>query len=210
MLKNFDPLKAMHGKIIEDAENEALRLITQATKRADEILEAAKQESIHEDDVDKIRLSTNHQDVDRQRVSEAISEYTVLLSSYKIEIMDSIYKEALRRVKMHVDSNEYMTTLEGLIVEAGIALGGGDLNLWVNKEDGERVGVKLLARASAEITSVTGKETKLTLNPESLETLGGVKLAQAESKATVDNTFEGRLRRLREQKQSELESMVFG
>ena len=210
MSKNTESLEAMRRKIIQDAETEALRIITQAAKRADEVLEAARQESSYEEDVDRSRIRDSHQATDRERVSETMSEYAALLSSYKSEILDSIYQETLRRVKMHVDSEEYLSTLEGLIVEAGIALGGGELTLWVNQENSERASSSLLARASAEVTKVTGKETRLTLNQEPLEAVGGARLAQAESKATVDNTFEGRLKRLKEQRESELENMVFG
>jgi len=210
MTKNTESLEAMRQKIIQDAEAEALRIITQAAKRADEVLEAAKQESSYEEDVDRRRIKDGHQATDQERVSEAMSEYTALMSSYKSEIMDNIYQETLRRVKVHVDSVEYSFTLEGLIVEAGIALGGGELTVWVNQEDAGKAGGQLLARASAEVSKVAGKETRLTLNKEPLETVGGARLVQAESKATVDNTFEGRLKRLKEQKESELENMVFG
>lgn len=210
MSKNTESLEAMRRKIIQDAEAEALRIITQAAKRADEVLEVARQESSYEEDVDRSRIRDSHQATDRERVSETMSEYTALLSSYKSEILESIYQETLRRVKIHVDSEEYLSTLEGFIMEAGIALGGGELTVWVRQEDSERASSELLARASAEVTKVTGKETRLTLNREPLEALGGAKLAQAESKATVDNTFVGRLKRLKEQRESELENMVFG
>ncbi|MFH2111001.1 MAG: V-type ATP synthase subunit E [Candidatus Bathyarchaeota archaeon] len=210
MSKNTESLEAMRRKIIQDAEAEALRIITQATKRADEVLEAARQESSYEEDVDRSHIRDSHQATDRERVSETMSEYTALLSSYKSEILDSIYQETLRRVKMHVDSEEYLSTMEGLIVEAGIALGGGELTVWVNQEDSERASSELLARASAEVTKVTGKAARLILSQEPLEAVGGARLVQAESKATVDNTFEGRLKRLKEQRESELENMVFG
>lgn len=210
MSKNTESLEAMRRKIIQDAEAEALRIITQAAKRADEVLEVARQESSYEEDVDRSRIRDSHQATDRERVSETMSEYTALLSSYKSEILGSIYQETLRRVKMHVDSEEYLSTLEGLIMEAGIALGGGELTVRVSQEDSVRASSELLARASAEVTKVTGKETRLTLNREPLEALGGARLAQAESKAMVDNTFVGRLKRLKEQRESELENMVFG
>jgi len=210
MSKNMESLEAMRRKIIQDAEAEALRIITQATKRADEVLEAARQESSYEEDVDRSRIRDSHQATDRERVSETMSKYTALLSSYKSEIMDSIYQETLRRVKIHVDSEEYLSTFEGLIVEAGIALGGGELTVLVNQDDAERASSELLARASAEVTKVTGKETRITKSKEPLKVVGGARLVQTESKATVDNTFEGRLKRLKEQRQSELENMVFG
>ncbi len=210
MSKNTESLEAMRRKIIQDADAEALRILNQASKRADEILEAAKQESSYDENVDRSRIRDSHQATDRERVSEAMSEYSALLSSYKAEIMDSIYQETLRRIKIHVDSDEYLPTVEGLIVEAGIALGGGEITIWVNQEDAGRASGELLAMASAEVTKVTGKETRLTLSPEHLEAVGGARLVLTESKAAVDNTFQGRLKRLREQKQSELEKMVFG
>jgi len=135
MSKNTESLEAMRRKIIQDADAEALRILNQASKRADEVMEAAKQESSYDENVDRSRIKDSHQATDRERVSEAMSEYTSLLSSYKAEIMDSIYQETLRRVKIHVDSDEYLPTLEGLIVEAGIALGGREITVWVNQED---------------------------------------------------------------------------
>ena len=210
MSKNSESLEAMRRKIIQDADAEALRILNQASKRADEILEAAKQESSYDENVDRSRIRDSHQATDRERVREAMSEYTALLSSYKAEIMDSIYQETQRRIKIHVDSDEYLPTVEGLIVEAGIALGGGEITVWVNQEDAGRASGELLAMASAEVTKVTGKETRLTLSHEHLDAVGGARLVQTESKAAVDNTFQGRLKRLREQKQSELEKMVFG
>lgn len=209
MSKN-ESLEAMRRKIIQDADAEAARIMAQVSKRADEILEAAKQESSYDAEVDRKRIRDGYQSTDRERVSEAMSEYSSLLSSYKAEIMESIYQETLRRIKVHVDSPEYLSTLEGLAVEAGIALGGGEIAVMVNQEDAGRVSGELLERASAEVAKVTGKETRLTLSPEHIEAVGGARLVQAESKAAVDNTFEGRLKRLREQRQSELEKMVFG
>lgn len=209
-MSNNDYLEAMRSRILEKAEEEAKRIIDQAKNRANEILEETEQNVRFDKEVDKSQIKENQKINNIDRVSERVFEHSSMLSSYKDEILEKIYQEALRRVKTHVESEEYLSTLSGLIAEAGIALGGGSIVVRLNEEDAKKIEGKLLETAQAKIENATGNETKLVLSLEPLDTIGGVRLVHEESRAIIDNTFEGRLKRLVEQNQSKIESMMFG
>jgi vacuolar-type H+-ATPase subunit E/Vma4 len=183
--------------------------MAQANKRAEEILEVARQNSDEgELDVDSVQI--NLQEDERIRLSEAMTEYNELKSSYKEEILDRIFEEALRRVKKFVDSDDYPKELRSLIIEAGITLGGGELTVEVKQDDIDLLKYGLLNESDGKIKEVTDKMTIIKSSHIPINTIGGVRVINPETKAIVDNTFEGRLRRIKEQKRSEIENMVFG
>jgi vacuolar-type H+-ATPase subunit E/Vma4 len=68
---------------------------------------------------------------------------------------------------------------------------------------------KFLKKASAEIERKTDIGTVLTLSSTSIKCVGGVIVSKLEGEASVNNTFEEKLDRLKEKESIELETILF-
>ncbi len=98
-------------------------------------------------------------------------------------------------LQKYTKSKEYGKTLENFFKEAAIAIGGGDLILWLRNEDKQLFPAEKLSSLSKEVEKETGNATTVKLADGSLKTLGGLKLEAADGSVWVDNTFEARIER---------------
>ncbi len=200
---------AIRRRILDDAEKEAQKLIAQADEKAEEILNTARERAKDIRDAELDRRKKHIEETNRQRIAETKVEHHRRLQTFKSGLIDDTFNEATERLKKYVEKPAYSETLTRLIIEGATALGGGDLLLKLNKADKKRVSKETLKRLADEISKATKIETTLVLNDEALKNIGGAVISTADQKATVDNTFEARLERIREEAKAEVETILF-
>lgn len=128
----------------------------------------------------------------RQRVQAAELKLQSNLDRVRWNLVRGV--EARLEERMHAfieDEAGYLAYLHGLVREAAVQFESDSLTVRANADDRER-----LAACWEEIRADLPGKT-LTLDEEPLATLGGVLLLSADGRIRVDNTFEGRLARLR-------------
>lgn len=112
----------------------------------------------------------------------------MIILSKKEQIINNVLDEVKRRLKILTQSKEYISILEKLILEAGIILGGGELEVQLNAHDSK---LPLnFDRIAAEVSKKTGVETKLKLSEEKIEAIGGAIVKANNGKIIMDNTFD--------------------
>jgi len=128
-----------------------------------------------------------------QAEMEAKKEYLNAIE----EIVNSVVDESVEKIKGVKNTEKYEKALESLIRGAVVAVGGKKFKISCSNEDREKV-----SRISARIGRELGVE--ISLEPEPINTVGGVRVKNGDGSAILDNTVEARLERMR----SEIRVMI--
>jgi len=197
--------------ILEEAKKSAEHTIQEAQKSAEETLEKQRQLGVQ-------RANESAQLLFKKAESEAelnklnsmanakIKANWVILSKKETWI-DNVLNEAKNELKILTQSKKYLPILEKLIIEAGIILGGKDLEVLLNEKN-STLSLKL-DKSAKEISEKTGVKTKLRLSREKLKVIGGAIVRTANGKVIMDNTFDDILRRREKDLRSEIAKILF-
>jgi V/A-type H+-transporting ATPase subunit E len=201
--------QAIRKKLLSDAEEEAQKIKAEAEETIEEIRNAAQEraEAIKEAELE--RMKEHVESTRRQDIAEKKVEYHRRTQTAKSELIDDVFDKAKEKLQDYVGKSAYEHTLRELILEAGESLGGGDLLVRLNAVDQERMSKADLESLAKEIHDRTDTETRITLDENAIEAIGGAVVASADQKATVDNTLEARLERMKEQAKAELDTILF-
>lgn len=201
--------ETIRRKIISDAEEKAEKIKAEAREKATEILMEAEERAkeMKKKELEKIKRrigETRKQDIAKKKV-----DYHQRVQNYKSELIDDTFDEVGEKLRDYVKKPAYQETLSNLIIEAGTTLGGGNLVIKLNDADKKKVSEDLLEKISEEITEHTHTETNITVDKDTVNTIGGAIVSLSDQKATIDNTFEVRLERIKETGKTELETILF-
>lgn len=187
-------LEKVMNVIIEDAKKEAENIINEANKNAEKIIEdskiKAKNKALEEE---KNIIEKAKEEADNIRnviLSEARAKASRMILDEKTKIIDEVIEKTKEKLKEFTKSKEkYVEILSKLIVDAGNTLGGGELEILLNKND-----LKLplkIDRLEKIIEEKTGKNTILKIIDENLQTIGGAIIRTKDRKISINYTFEG-------------------
>ena len=201
--------EAIRRKLLSDAEEKAQRIKADAKEKITEIQNAAKEraEAIKEAELE--RTKEHVESTQRQDVAEKKVEHHRRIQTARSELIDDVFDKAEEKLRDYADKSAYQETLRKLILEAGDSLGGGHLVVKLNTRDQKKMSTSDLESLAKELQDRTDTETTIALDKKAINTIGGAMVASAEQKATVDNTFEARLERMKEQAKTELETILF-
>lgn len=184
------------NRIIKDAQEEADFIMDKAKKSANTIIE--EQRCSARVNAEKkaqviILKAENDANIIRGKISTDIrNQAGWIVLTEKDRLITDVLNEVKNRLLRMQKSQDFHKTLEKLIVKGGIVLGGGVLEVLINKNDSAISGI--FNKLNKEITNRTGVETKLKLSKEFIDT-GGVKIKTIDNRIVVDNTFEAIIRR---------------
>ena len=197
--------------ILEEAKKTAEHIIQEAQKSAEEILEKQRQLGVHRaNESARLLLKKAESEVELNKLNSLanakIKANWVILSKKETWI-DNVLNEAKNELKILTQSKKYLPILEKLIIEAGIILGGKDLEVLLNEKN-STLSLKL-DKSAKEISEKTGVKTKLRLSREKLKVIGGAIVRTANGKVIMDNTFDDILRRREKDLRSEIAKILF-
>jgi len=190
----------MHGivdRILDDSRKKAKSIIKEARKSADMMLEKQK-ESARQKAGEKVSSMLKKTESEVATIRGTVftdvrrkASWTVLYE--KERLVTHVLDEVKTKLEALSQSKKYISILETFIVDAGTVLGGGTLEVLLNKRDLTLpLKPNVLAKA---ITEKTGKTTQLKLSKQKIETFGGVVVKTVDGKIVADNTFEAILKR---------------
>jgi len=199
-------------RIIEDAVKEAELILQSAKEEAKKMIEEQRKRAM--EDASKAtsvlikRAKEEAETLKRRLLSETDIKVKWMIIEEKKRIINEVLKAALARMEEYARSkSEYVEYLKRTIVRAGVILGGGDLRILLNKRDSKlNLDLEELARA---IEMETGVRTTLSISDTNISTVGGFILESADGKRKLDSTFEGLLRTRARQLQIELARILF-
>ena len=199
-------------RIIEDAVKEAELILQSAKEEAKKMIEEQRKRAM--EDASKAtsvlikRAKEEAETLKRRLLSETDIKVKWMIIEEKKRIINEVLKAALARMEEYARSkSEYVEYLKRTIVRAGVILGGGDLRILLNKRDSKlNLDLEELARA---IEMETGVRTTLSISDTNISTVGGFILESADGKRRLDSTFEGLLKTRARQLQIELARILF-
>ncbi|NWG10987.1 hypothetical protein HXY33_04460 [Candidatus Bathyarchaeota archaeon] len=187
----------MIDRIFKGAQESAESIVDQARKSAEIILERQRElarqkamEEVHS----MLKIHENRIKSIRETVfAEARRKADWMILSEKNNAIASVLEKVEKKLESFAQSKEYVPILEGLIVNAGVALGGGKLQVQLNERDSSLpLSLNTLAKT---ITEKTGTKTQLEISKEKIEAVGGAIVKRIDGKILVDNTFEAIIKR---------------
>jgi len=183
-------------RILNDAKEEAKAIVKEAKKSAEVMLENQRQMALRNAEKEAhylLRRAENEADIIRGKVTTDVKRRTgwaVLFE--KDRLITSVLNEVKSRLVNLQKSEEYLPVLEKLIVDAGIVLGGGTLEVMLNENDSS-LPLKL-NKLEKKIADGTGVKTRLKISKQQTKAVG-VMVKTVDGKIFVDNTFEAILSR---------------
>jgi len=185
------------SRILVDAKEDAESIIAEANKLAEMMVEQQKElgrqkaservSSVLNDAKNEVGL------IQRATFTQTKRKAGWAILSEKDRLISSVIGEAKLKLVDLEKTEKYVPLLEKLIVQAGIVLGGGSIQVALNEHD-SKLPLKF-DKLAKEIEAKTGAKTRLEVSRERLHVSGGVTLRTPDGKVVVDNTFETILRR---------------
>lgn len=202
-------IEAIREKIIQDASQEAAQIIKRAEDRAQQILSEMK-ERIEESRQKRLDEGRKYaEEASERALADSQVEYRRQLSEEKDRLFEEASQTALDQLRDFSSKEQYLTKLQDLIVEAGIILGGGTLDISLNDRDRPKFKKRALRRLAKRIEEETQKKTSLEITDGAIDSLGGAVVSRRGENVSVDNSFEARLSRIKEEKRSEIYRILF-
>jgi V/A-type H+-transporting ATPase subunit E len=205
-----DPsVKRIVQRIREDSETQRKEILAEAQKKADEILAEAqkKAEALRRGILTKGSRET---EMEKQRIiaNAKLRERKLLLDA-KEEAIQEAFGKAEERLRQARSEKEYSDALKRVIGEAIRSLGGGEVEVLTREDDAQRLKNGLLDEISRELKAELKAPLQITLSEETIETMGGAIVRSRNGKVEVDNTFETRLERSREDLRAKVSKILF-
>lgn len=108
------------------------------------------------------------------------------------EIINEVFKEAEKKIQKYTSSKKYQADLIKLVIDSCKKLGSDQIVIYANERD-----LRALKRAQKKITqtlSTKGAAASVSFG-KPIQAIGGSRVATADGKVEIDDTFEGRMRR---------------
>lgn len=196
-------------RIIEDAKKEAERIVKEAREKASERLEKMKKE-LREQIQSEVGEYIKKAEMESERIiKSAISESRIRKTSLVVEeknkLLNEIFNEAFAELKKRVSEN-YEDVLKSLIVEGISTLGLSEAEILLPEDFDGNLNVRDIEE---DIREQSGKNVKLTLSADRIKNTG-ILIRSKDGKIALDNTFEGRLQRLKRRLILKIQRMISG
>jgi len=188
----MESTRAITEVILKEAKKSAERIIQDAKQSVEDTMEKQRQHGINRANETAqfiLKKAENEAEVIKLSITadaKMKANWTVL--SKKEQWITAVLNETKNRLKILTQSKDYTPVLEKLITDAGIILGGKELEVLLNEQD-STLPLKM-DKLSREISKGTGVETKLRFAKEKTKALGGPILRTIDGKIVMDNTFD--------------------
>ena len=183
-------------RILKDAREEAKTIVKEAKRSAELLIEKRRQSALHNAEKDVYSLlkrAENEAEIIRGKVSTDIKRNASwIVLAEKERLVTSVLNEVKNRLVNLQKSEEYLPVLKKLIVDAGIVLGGGMLEVVLNEND-----LSLPLKSDTlgkKISEETGVKTQLKFSEQQIKAVGVI-VKTIDGRIFVDNTFEAILSR---------------
>jgi len=181
----------MIDDIISNAKEEANIILNDAKKQAKEIQQKGKDLADKEKQIIlESRVKTIKEQEKQQIASLNLQARREILLKKEAEITKT-FDLAKNELTNFNKKAEYDKILVSLIIEAGIAVDGGNLTVFLRKEDQNKI--KDFTPIAKEVTKKTGNKCSLQLSKNTINTIGGVVLKTDDGSISINNTFEALL-----------------
>jgi V/A-type H+-transporting ATPase subunit E len=197
------------SSIMSDAQIKADSIIQEAEKEAALILEEGEREAI----LEKEKILENAEKQSKMKYQQLISEAKMNSRRAELEAREELIEQAFEKAEAELNkiastsSEEYRESLEKIIEEASIEIGGGDLVLSIKEEDVAKI-KNSIPDIEKTIEGKTSTKTTIEIG-ENIKTIGGAVIKTKNGDIEVNNTIEARIQRFKKSLRSEVAGILF-
>ncbi len=197
------------SSIMSDAQIKAESILAEVEKEKETILSGGKAEAVAE----KEKILENATKQANMRYQQIISEAKMNSRRMELEAREEIIEEAFKKAEEKLkkiassDAPEYKASLEKVITESSVEIGGGDLIVLVKESDVTKIKGSLPS-IEKNISEKTNSTTKLEIG-ENIKTVGGAIVRTKNGEIEVNNTIEARMLRYKKSLRSEVAGILF-
>ena len=198
-------------KILRDTRDNAESIIEKAQRSAERMLEQqrelARQKASREVAAILEKTESETEIATVIEASEANKKAKWIILSEKNRLVNNVLDEVKTRLIAFAKSKEYLPFLQRIIVNAGIALEGGKLEILLNEKDSNLL--LNLDELTKAVVEKVGTKSQLELSKEKAKASGGAVIRRVDGKILVDNTFEAILKRSEPQLRLKISKILF-
>jgi vacuolar-type H+-ATPase subunit E/Vma4 len=197
-------------RIMKDAKEKAESIIADAKKYTETIIE--EQRKTARQNAEKkastlLKRAENDAEIIQGKVSTHIKRQAGwIVLSEKNRLITSVLDEAKQKLLNMQNSEKYFEVLQKLIVDTGTVLGGGTLEVVLNKKD-STLALKF-DELEKEISNRSGVRSHLKLSKQKANVVGVI-VKTVDNKIFVDNTFEAILNRRQRELRLKIAQILF-
>lgn len=197
-------------RILKEAKEDVRTIVKEAQRSAEMMLEKQRHSArlnAEKEVYSLMRRAENEADIIRGKVATDIKRRASwIVLAEKERLVTSVLNEVKERLVNMQKSEEYISRLEKLIIDAGAVLGGGSLEVVLNGNDSS-LSLKLNKLENG-ITDITGVKTRLTISKKQIEAVGVI-VKTVDGRIFVENTFEAILGRRERELRLEIARILF-
>ena len=202
--------KEIIARIQKDAEQKAEKIISNAQKSAELTIEDMRQKA-HQNAQKKtsvlLKKAENDAEIIRGKVSTEIKRKAGwIVLSEKNRLISSVLDEVKKRLEKKQDSENYAKILENLIIDAGVVLGGGILEVILNQNDTKTI--IDFDKLEKRISKLTGVQSKVKVSKKQTKNVGVI-VKTIDGKIIVDNTFKSIINRRENELRLKISQIIF-
>ena len=203
---NTDVFDMMKDEILANAEEKAKEIRNQANQIASELSEDVQKRAgrVSKEIIEQAKKEADLR-LKREIAKAKLTARSDTLKN-KEEIINDVFDQAQKKLIGFVSSAEYVTTLNNLITEAAIGLNGGDLKIKIQTGHGKHIDI---SKIQQRVMQQTGTTTTLSVIEDNLRSVGGAIVTNSDETILIDNTFEARLRRMRQEIRTKIAKILF-
>ncbi|MEM2739440.1 MAG: V-type ATP synthase subunit E family protein [Candidatus Bathyarchaeia archaeon] len=200
------------SRIIEDTRIKAQRIIDEAEREAEAMIEARRREAIEaarrEASSILMKAKVEAANLRRRILVDARMRAKWREIVEKSGLIEDVFREASRRMEEMPRDDGYLRFLKDSIYEYSVLAGGGYLEVIMSEND---KGLKLdLDRIAEKVSATVGVPTTIRISDDSLKGGWGVIVRRVDGSIEVDGSPEAVFERLKPRLQPMLVRMLFG
>jgi len=191
-------------KIIEEiekgAEAQISAILAEAGEKADSVLNEAREKA----DTEAGAIVSRGEQEARRESQRILAEARIKARREKVkaqeEMVGRAFESARENMKQLAESKSenYKKILVSLIRESVLSSGASSLEVILDPRDKALIPEDRLNEIARETGAELGRSMSLSVSKEALACLGGVVVKSADGKVRIDNTFEARIDRFRD------------
>jgi vacuolar-type H+-ATPase subunit E/Vma4 len=198
-------------RILRDAKEKAESILADARKSQIKKIEAQRELALKGSEVEVTSILNKGEEeameVRRTVVTDAKRRAGWIVLSEKERQITSVINEVMSRFKALSSSERYIPILQKLIVEAGITLSGGKLEILLSEQDSKiALNINTLTKA---IAVKTGNAVELKISSKRIKSFGGCVIRTQDKKIVIDNTFSAILKRRERELRFKITKILF-
>lgn len=205
----MEDIEKITESLRKEAEEEKKNIISEAEEKAEEKKSEAREEA-EEKAEEIIEEGKRKAEAETKKIlSTARTKARRKKLEFKDKMSEEVFERAMKKLdELKDDNSKYRKIMKNLIIEGGISIEGGDLEVLIPEGD-NILSEEDIQDIEEEINNSTGVESSIEVLENLEDSRGGAIVRKSDGTLQSDNTFEARMERMRDSLRTEIIEILF-